>query len=58
MLYRELRSTQRSTYKNNGVLSSRYAKSENQTGNRRNTIDSQSKTHRKGNIVTVMSTTG
>jgi len=57
MLYRELRSSQRSYYRN-GVSTNRYGKSDNQTGNRRNTLANQSKTTRKGNTVMVMSTTG
>lgn len=60
MLYRELRSSQRSYYRN-GVSTNRYGKTDNrtgnQTGNRRNTL-AETKTHRKGNTVMVMSTSG
>lgn len=58
MLYRELRSSQRSYYRY-GVSTNRYGKSENATDNRRNTLANQStKPHRKGNSAMVMSTNG
>lgn len=60
MLYRELRSSQRSYYKND-PSSARYGRTDDRTGNRRNTLAGQgtnNRPHRKGNSVMVMSTTG
>ncbi|KAK8024520.1 hypothetical protein PG993_012586 [Apiospora rasikravindrae] len=56
MLYRELRSSQRSYYKNNP---SGYGRTDNRTGNHRTTVTGGTqKPHRKGNSVMVMSATG
>ncbi|KAK7946928.1 uncharacterized protein PG986_011249 [Apiospora aurea] len=56
MLYRELRSSQRSYYKNNP---SGYGRTDNRTGNHRTTVTAGTqKAHKKGNSVMVMSTAG